>query len=306
MTGEARDGGHEITEMGLQRFEGLGPGTWDEESISLLDKWRQGDLVAGCPLFWAGPAGPDRVLGTSESGDAWDVVEYPVDSQGYAVITTQTCDIAAEGPGARHSFVDVSPVFDVSGMSENQWHDISRFRRVDCVALTSAEPDGRWICDLRISYPVSKGLLLEREPIEGWALEQDRLDFGLAVGFKKLRPAMHDIIPGEFSTSLGKHLKTGPKAAPEWRDHVEQVRVIIQGDRLRPSAAGLIIISVTQLPEEQRALWRQWDKAGKKILDAAGIDYLPMLFQEVGEMKAALYRDSLHLRLPILGRWVIW
>lgn len=222
------------------------------------------------------------------------------------MITTQTCDIAAQGPGARHSFVDVSPVFAVSEMSENQWKDISRFRRVDRVALTSPALDGQWVCDLRVSYPVSKGLLLEREPIDGWATEEDRLDFGLAVGFKKLRPAVHDVIPGDFSTSLGNHLKTGPKAAPEWRDHVEQVRVRIHGDRLHPTAAGLVIVEETQLSEEQRGLWRQWERSGKKILDAAGIDYLPMLFQQVDKMKATVYRDSIQLYLPVLGRRVIW
>lgn len=74
------EGQHGDAPTGMERLDGLVPESWEADSIEQLDKWRQGDLIAGCPLFWAGPAGPDRVLGTVDSGEAWDVVECPADS----------------------------------------------------------------------------------------------------------------------------------------------------------------------------------------------------------------------------------
>lgn len=295
---------------GIDRFDGVLPTTWDADIAASLDTWKQGDLVSGCPMFWAGPAGRDRVIGTPGApapgvGAPWDVIELPVDSGGFAIITSQTCDIAATGPGARHAFVDVSPVFEVA-LSENEWDAIESFQKIDCVALTNPPLDGKWICDLRISFPVSKGLLVEQGRLDWWTGERDRLNFSHAVAFKKLRPAVHDSIPGPFTASLEEHLRTGPRAKPEWKDHVEQVRVRLDGDRLHPRSVGLVVVEEVQLSEEQRNLWRAWDKQAKKILARDNIGYLPTLFMGINDISARTYRESIHLRLTPLARRVVW
>src|SRR5262245_13208358 len=74
------------------------PADWPSEVVTALDVWKQGDLIGGSPRFWAGPGRDDPIVGTSGSGLAWDLFDAGSDG-GFVAVTTQTCDIAAFGPG---------------------------------------------------------------------------------------------------------------------------------------------------------------------------------------------------------------
>ncbi|MEV6903441.1 hypothetical protein, partial [Amycolatopsis sp. NPDC051372] len=91
-----------------------------------LTAWAQGDILEGVGLFWATPHDVDlltgisaaRGVGTSYPVYSWDgqaadenISLDPADwSNALSIITSQTCDIAPAGPGARHHTVQVSPL----------------------------------------------------------------------------------------------------------------------------------------------------------------------------------------------------
>ena len=96
-----------------------------------LNDWRQGDLVYGVRLFWAAPA-DDELTGLSvdDPGDGrWAVISWdgaPATAEdasdtgeaagggspSWGIITSQTCDVVATGPGRRHPTVQVSPLLE--------------------------------------------------------------------------------------------------------------------------------------------------------------------------------------------------
>jgi len=284
----------------------LVPDVWPEDVVNALDQWKQGDLVQGSPRFWAGPSSEDPVLGTAPGSRDWEVVDDEAPG-GYVVVTSQTCDIAAAGPGRWHPFVDVSPVFEVpADYDANKLQNILKWEVSYLVPISPSLSSSQWVADLRLSMPISKGLLASRSPIEGFATEEDRLLFGEAIAIKKRRPALADVISYDLPRSLSNYIKTTEKAQPEWWQHVEQVRLRIKGDRLRPSAVALLICEDIELSSRQRKIWRDWRKQGAALLRPHRITLDPVLFQTIDDMKARLYRETVPLRIPELGRPPVW
>lgn len=310
------------------RIDGLLP-EWTVEMVEALDAWQQGDLLRGSPLFWLAPAGADPVIGLGEStgqdradGDSPPAareegagaegsplaLDAGTEDGGWFAITSQTCDVAAAGPGGRHPVVSVSPVYRMpNGTSPDRLTRIAQGAVVDLVRVTAPPGDGFYVVDLRVSLPVSKGLLLERSPIAAWLDEEDRLDFAEAVARKARRPALADVISKDMVDSLNTYIGTTSKQSPEWREKVSQVRLRISGgSRLRPTSVSLVVCCDAKLTVEERSLWRSWQKQGKRLLAQAGIALEPQLIQTMDELTARLYKDSVPLNLPALGRPPAW
>ncbi|MGH8940326.1 MAG: hypothetical protein ACRDV2_13410, partial [Actinomycetes bacterium] len=177
---------------------------------------------------------------------------------------------------------------------------------VHLAQVTDPPGAGFYVVDLRLSMPVSKGVLLERTPVDGWADEIDRIEFAEAVARKVRRPALHDVISNDVKDSLNTYIGSTSKNAPEWREKVLQVRLRVNGDRLRPTSVSLLICCDVKLTTEEKAIWRGWQKQGKRILAKAGIGLDPQLIQTLDEMNARIYQDSVPLHLPALGRPPAW
>ena len=210
---------------GYLRFDALTQIDWSAEVVAKLDRWNQGDLIPGSPLLWAGPAGPDLVLGTKGEGPAWEAVDEGTLGGGWSMVTSQTCDIAGTGPGRVQPFVDASPVFQMpEELTSEKADSIRAFGTTYLVALTSPPTTGLWVVDLRLSVPVSKGLLVEHDPVTPWANERDRLDLAEAIANRKRRAALHDALSSEFVDSLRAYIKNADRSEPEWWERVEQVR----------------------------------------------------------------------------------
>src|SRR5206468_2164638 len=86
----------------------------------------------------------------------------------WAVITSQTCDVVASGPGGRHPTVQVSPLVNLDGADPNKITGIRRNMNVDSVLVPDVPGGGTWAADLRISLPVSKAVLLQQSRIPGF------------------------------------------------------------------------------------------------------------------------------------------
>jgi hypothetical protein len=296
-----------------------------------LNEWRQGDLVAGTRLFWAAPL-DDPLTGLQVDGDSssrWPVVVWdgtpaaattavadvdtaPPDSNAsrWSIITSQTCDVVATGPGARHPTVQVSPLRDLRlEFDAGQITEIRRGSRVDLVYVPNVPGGGDWAADLRVSLPVSKAVLLEQTPQRGFGKAKEALEFGERVAAKVRRPALHDQISDGLVNSLREFVKVTREAGEQWPDLFEQFRLLVtDGDKLQPKSVALLAITHGQTTGANRQPLRGWQRTEKRRLARAsdGILLTPVRFYKLDELGARDYRDSDPLRVPELGSPAFW
>jgi hypothetical protein len=79
--------------------------------------------------------------------------------------------------------------------------------------------------------------------------------------------------------------------------------LVTAGTRLQPASARLLIIEETSLTAAEKAIWREFQKAQKKRLRKLGIALEPSLFMTGKKLDVDLYRRSVPLWLPELGRY---
>lgn len=222
---------------------------------------------------------------------------------GYLAVVSQTCDIVAAGPGARHPFVQACPIRDVSGMGVDKVEAIRRGETVEYVYLTQPPvPGSDWAVDLRISVPISKAVLVAAEPITGFSTPADHLVLASRLAAKVERPALHDYLSKDLLDSLDLLLSRA-KRSEEWCDDVEQIRLKVEGDALHPTRVRLFVITDikfngTSAVKPLRDLW----KSHKKRLARQGIAMAPIAFRTHATLSIVDYRESVPINLPTLGR----
>src|SRR5680860_427582 len=178
------------TRPDLALLAGLVP-KWTPDQIAALDEWRQGDLLPCPALAWSTTGGtPDPVTGQPTPNGG--VVPWPDQRPKYALITTQTCEVCAKGPGARAPFVQVSPVVQVTDLPKDQWNELLSGQVLDRYGLTSKTLRSKWAVDLRVSFPVSKAVLVDTKPVRGFATSAEAVEFGAHLALRAGRPALHD------------------------------------------------------------------------------------------------------------------
>ncbi|MGH3932041.1 MAG: hypothetical protein ACRDTF_18930, partial [Pseudonocardiaceae bacterium] len=174
---------------------------------------------------------------------------------------------------------------------------------VDFVRLTNPPAPGEWAIDLRISLPVSKGVLLGHTPRRGFACELDEIEFADHLAGRSRRAALHDELSGSMLKNLRELVKK--QRGPVVDDDVEQVRLLVyEGSRLDPKKVQLIVIEETRLTAENRTIWRVWRETERKRLIKLKpvILLLPLLFRTVSELNVDLYRRTVPLNIPELRR----
>lgn len=290
-------------------IDNLVPDPWPADAATALSQWRQGHLIKGDMAAWLAAGGSqDPVTGNdfSDQGDSLVAAAAEVGDTGYMAVVSQTCDIAASGPGSRHPFVQACPVRDVgAAFSAEKVSQIREGEVVEYVYLTDPPESGRaWAVDLRLSVPVSKGVLVARQPIEGFASEEDELSLSARVAAKLERPALHDYLSKDLIDDLANFLAKAKKSE-DWCDDVEQLRLQVEGSRLVPKRVRLIVVTDVDFSGvsiiKRKPLRDRW-KSHKKRLRAAGIEQAPIAFRCVDKMKVEEYRNSIPLHLPTLGR----
>jgi hypothetical protein len=281
------------------------PTSWDSVTGNeRIGRWKQGDLLGPLPWGWVAPAGWDQVtnLEVDTDGGALAVVVAPT-GLAQAIVTSQTCDIAVTGPGARHPFVQVSPVLAVPEMDPSK---LAALKRGDVVDLALLTPPGGWhigplIADLRVSIPVSKAVLAAQDPQPGFADEAGYLAFARQLATKLERPALRDFITGDARAIIQTALAADAKVNTGWWSQVEEVRVKCDPNRLEPSLVEFIVVARTRaLAATDVDKWKQVNErirsAGKKV----GISVRHPLHETATSMLAMTYRASVQLDLPQL------
>jgi hypothetical protein len=270
--------------------------------------WRQGDVIERPGISWLGPAGLDPVTGMTDGQWSYEPVADPDLIVPFGVIASQTCDIGADGPGAKHPFVEIHPVVNMSEVDAGRRSQIERFEMRYLVALTQPPAPGFWVADLRLVLCVSKAQLIGTTALPGFATENDRLAFAEALARKKRRPALHDVLSYDLPKMLNDHVAERNRALRprDWYLEVEQVRLQVTGDRLGPDTVSLIFVCEVDMPVEHRAEWREASKVLKRRLRSAGFHLGAMTFTTLDKMSGRLYRDTVALDVAALGRPPQW
>jgi hypothetical protein len=289
-----------------------------EDVSAALDGWRQGDIVSGVRFFWADSEGNDPISDLHIDAPAdggWNVTRWAQEGVGISpdadlgVITSQTCDIGATGPGARHPTVQVSPLVRLAHLGTDRGEAIRKNRANDMVLIPDVGSD-EWAADLRISFPVSKSVLIAGTPRRGFVSQEEARAFAERVAAKTRRPAVHDAISEHLVDELDSFVKRERTAGAGWVDRVEQFRVqVSKGSRLEPQSVGLLVIVLDGPldPADQAPLRAWWTRERKQFIRAAdGAILVPLRFLQLDKIKVVDYRESVPLRIQNLGRRTFW
>ena len=160
----------------------------------------------------------------------------------------------------------------------------------------------RWYADLRILVPVSKALLIERDPISGFLTQDESLSFGEVLAQKFRRPALHEALSEDLPKILESYVQNAGHATNPFAK-VDEVRLsIMGGDRLNPVRGQLVILTEngSLTPEEQGA-WTDLNKSAGQLFAKHGITYANLVHYDVSNMSAALYRKTVPVRCRLLG-----
>lgn len=290
--------------------------SWSEADVAALGRWRQGHLIHANKSPWVdlplSPVPLDSVsISTSssyagESNVSSDEVRIMVDpgAEGaipYVVIISQSCDVVGEGPGARHPFVQVAPVRDVSDWSDERIKELRRGELNDYLYLTAPpHADVSWALDLRVSWPVAKEILIERKPIDGFASFADEREIGVHLALKYQRPALPDVLSKTLPDAIRALVKAGLKGS-DWADEILQVRLeILSGTELEPKDVRLIVVSDVPLTPAQKGPLKNVWSSFKKRLRKDEIEWATPSFRTLDNLSARAYRGSILMNIPEL------
>ncbi|OII06953.1 hypothetical protein [Curtobacterium sp. MCBA15_008] len=276
---------------------------FDVEHLAGLDAWRQGLLVP----TWVG-AYVDLTDAESDDSQAsedphpFEAVQDLDDAQvPFVAVTSQTCDVVGAGPGARHPFVQVSPVRDLSTWDPAKLQLVRSGEINDWILLTEPPVDGAiWAIDLRASWPFSKTALATTAPVVGFASADDEREIGARLARKYERPAFPDAITTTAARRLDAAVERGMKAM--WATDVVQLRLdVMKGTVLEPEEVRLLVVSEGLLDPASRRQFRDaWSDCKRPIQDA-GIKWTRAGFRDIERMSAREYRDTFLLRIPKLS-----
>lgn len=286
-------------------IDDLVPEPWTAEVAVALERWRQGHLIASEKGAWLSSAGlDDQVTGDSVPGVAGELRARSdtLGDTGHMVVISQTCDIGG-APGKKHPFIQACPVRDVSTFPAQRIQQIKDGYAPEYVWLSQPPKVGsEWAVDLRVTVPVSKGVLVNTDPVVGFATPDDELLLGHRIASKFTRPAVHDALAGPVFDSLRKCLSRNKKSQ-HWCDDVEQLRLeILEGSALQPKRVRLLVYTDTTIsPTDRKPLREEW-KSHRKALKEAGIEHAPISFVSISGCSVKQYRNSIPVDVPTLDR----
>lgn len=268
------------------------PASWSSDDVEALEGWGQGCLLRGSIMGWAIP---DRVLpdasDTTKPSYVEPDVRFIAEASEWSVITSQTCDVAAQGPGAQHPYVQVSPLVNLDLLREATRLDCQSWS-ITYLAPIERHPDGgEWAADLRISMPISKKLLLATKPIFAFTDDGHLGRFSNHISRRLGRPAYHDGL-STFATVITTEIEDSKKARNvTWFESVEQVRLEIYGSRLAPQSVSLHVICIEKLTTTDKDKWRELKRRFTKVLRPVGASFGRFSFHELDKVSVRDYRD---------------
>ena len=272
------------------------------DSLSL---WELGHVVTGIPLGWMGPADRDPFTGVPGNGTE-DAISLASTFDG--LICSQTCDLGGVPPGDKHPFVLIAPLVALAGVATPEDRRLASEGRLGYLVPVPRPDLGQdapnQYADLRMLVPVSKALLVARQPVGG-------LDGADAVGLSETlaekfrRPALSDVLSEKLPAHLDKFIKAKGRSQQCFAK-TEQVRLVVrEGTRLEPKTVQILILTTIELQDDERVMWTQVSEKLSQLFGTDGITAMPLIISTVTALDAKTYRDSVPVRTDLLGhrRW---
>jgi hypothetical protein len=275
---------------------------WPEEVIAAVAQFKQGHLVERPPFFYAAAPrysvwGLTKAVGDEHA--ATELLEVdPDDGPPYGLITSQTCDLNEQSLRPKQPWLKIAPVYAMDGvLSQDQQNQVLNDEIGHLIALTGTNlPQGFWIVDLRIEVPVEKSWLVGREPIEAFASEHDYLRLARRLARRHDRPALANAV----SLRVVLQLRNGLKKLKRPRrtallKQVQELRLAIEGTRLEPASARLIVITHNTSSEAVREWFDEWWDSAHTLCEADNLNLLGNRYTTLAELSAADYQAAIPL-----------
>lgn len=274
------------------------PDPWPGELISELKFWEQGCLLNSSSILWLGVGEKDVVTGQTSESD-WTAMNV-FNPSGWSIIVSQTCDIAAEGPGSKHPFVLCCPLKKCTpDFNPATLGNIKKWRSKYLVPVTGCPEPGDWIADLRILVPVSKSLLLGKPIIPGYVDKKDQKKLSDQVASKFRRAALPNIIQGELRYILNESMKQ-VKNLDSDLGGIEQIRLECLPDENNLQQLRIHVIAPTPIDASVREPFESRKNEVKGLIEGKGIKFLGLAFDELPKILVTDYRAWVPIDIKLL------
>lgn len=281
---------------------------WPPEVIEAADRFQQGDLIEKPPIAYAadlrfavwslsrleaGGAGPG-----GEAADLAYLGLHADDRPPFGIIIEQTCDVAEDRPAPLMPWFEVAPVYECDESDPLLGRDF-------IYPLSSfPAPEKRcWVADLRLRPPLEKGVLVGRGPIDPFdGDEQQRIDFGVALGKRISRAALAESVHVVIEDTINTHKRnTGKRVGTRVYKLMIQVE---EGTRLKPQSVRLHVLSRespdAKIDDDGMKEWfASWESATREIAEQQGINLLATEFHDAAAMDLTLYDRLVEIRCPL-------
>jgi hypothetical protein len=231
---------------------------WDDGVLKACGEFRQGDVVSDLSIGYSAFA-QTRITRPARGTDAsnGDFIAIRGDLQ-YAMITTQTCDLAGDR-GNRYPLFLAAPVYDIAGRVDRGQEGHIRGHRVgELIKLDGplfVAKGGLWVADLRFETALEKGVLLHRTPMRAFSDEDGYLRCSRKIARVRARAAVDDNIEKYILRPLKKAFERGEIP----HDPIIEILVKATPTTVKAKAARLYVLVADETEKrELQALLDDW------------------------------------------------
>jgi hypothetical protein len=281
---------------------------WPREVLDAVARFKQGDLIERPPLFYAAVARHGVWSLTRAAGDPAaesDLLEVdPADGPPYGLIITQTCDLSEQSPRPRQPWLMVAPVYRADAiLDRSQQAQVERWQVGHLARLAPPSlPPGFWVVDLRIEMPLEKSWLVGREPIAAYPAEEPYLKLARHLALRRQRPALADALVSGIVQPLRASVRTINRTRrADVIDSVRELRLAIDGTRLAPTAARLLVITHGEPPPAVVAWFDGWWDGARSLCASQGVQLMRNSYGALADLSAADYADAVPLDFAYLS-----
>ena len=277
---------------------------WPDEVRSATAPFLQGHLISEPPLFYAADtrhpvwrATRLAAEGIADGDRGEELVDLVVeDRPPYAIVTTQSCDLAEEGPEPQQPWLSVAPVYEAANNA--------RLRDRDYIfSLAPPALAGEWVADVRIEMPLEKSLLVGRTPVEAFPAEDGYIDFANFLARRRGRPALASVFHEVLTTTtktVKRASKTNLKLARRARENVFKLMLAIEdGTRLKPVAAKLYVVTDGRPTDDAREWFGIWWDEARVVAQKNGLQLQPTGWLNAHGVDLRLLADLIEMRSPL-------
>ena len=186
----------------------------------------------------------------------------------FAIITSQTCDLRQPSRVRKRPFINAARVVDATTeFTKADLGNIRAGRIGDIRPLTGSRFTGNknevWVADLRFEVALERSVLVDRNPIEGFADEAGYLAFSEDVGAMRSRPAIDD----KVLVLLLRPLKMWFESGIVDPDEIVEVRVRCHPTTIEAESVELFLLTRDNVdPETIQDRVNEWRESIRDAL----------------------------------------